>query len=74
MSLILRSLSKIACRERHLPKLNVAGSIPVSRSKKISSLQLPVSICAPFVLRSHHQKAFSSWLTAGSLLSTGDCR
>ncbi len=25
--------------ERQLPKLNVAGSIPVSRSKKISSLE-----------------------------------
>jgi hypothetical protein len=27
--------------ERQLPKLNVAGSIPVSRSKKISDLQDP---------------------------------
>ena len=26
--------------ERQLPKLNVAGSIPVSRSKNINSLQL----------------------------------
>jgi hypothetical protein len=44
--------------ERQLPKLNVAGSIPVSRSKRISSLHIPASICAPFVLRLHHQKAF----------------
>jgi hypothetical protein len=42
-------------RERQLPKLNVAGLIPVSRSKRISSLRLPVPICALFVLRSHHQ-------------------
>ena len=42
--------------ERQLPKLNVAGSIPVSRSIRISSLHIPASICAPFVLRLHHQK------------------
>jgi len=47
--------------ERQLPKLNVAGSIPVSRSKRISSLQLPVSICAPFVLRLHHQQTFHTY-------------
>jgi hypothetical protein len=59
MSLILRSLSKIACRERHLPKLNVAGSIPVSRSNLFSKLAIRPRSCAPFVLRSHDsQTAF----------------
>ena len=29
--------------ERQLPKLNVAGSIPVSRSNKINDLQLEIS-------------------------------
>ena len=43
----------------HLPKLNVAGSIPVSRSKRISSFQLSASICAAFALHSHHQQATS---------------
>ena len=44
--------------ECQLPKLDVAGSSPVSRSKKINSLHTPVSICAPFVLHSHHQQTF----------------
>ena len=29
--------------ERQLPKLNVAGSIPVSRSNKMNNLQLEIS-------------------------------
>jgi hypothetical protein len=44
--------------ERQLPKLNVAGSIPVSRSNKISSLQFRTSIYAPLVLQLHHQERF----------------
>jgi hypothetical protein len=31
--------------ERQLPKLNVAGSIPVSRSNRIDSFQSRASIC-----------------------------
>ena len=39
--------------ERQLPKLNVAGSIPVSRSKKICGVPnaLSRSACAPIALR-----------------------
>ena len=59
--------------ERQLPKLNVAGSIPVSRSIRISSLHIPASICAPLCSDYITKRRFSSWLTAGSLLSTGDC-
>jgi hypothetical protein len=44
--------------ECQLPKLDVAGSSPVSRSKKINSLHTPASPCAPFVLRLHHEQAF----------------
>ncbi len=43
---------------RQLPKLDVAGSIPVSRSKKINNLQIPASPCAPFVLRLHDERRF----------------
>ena len=32
--------------ERQLPKLNVAGSIPVSRSNKINNLEFPSSLLA----------------------------
>ena len=39
--------------ERQLPKLNVAGSIPVSRSNLFSKLAKRQKSCAPFVLRSH---------------------
>ena len=39
--------------ERQLPKLNVAGSIPVSRSNLFSKLATHPKSCAPFVLRSH---------------------
>jgi len=40
--------NKIGCgsssvAERQLPKLNVAGSIPVSRSNKMNNLQLEIS-------------------------------
>jgi hypothetical protein len=55
--------------ERQLPKLNVAGSIPVSRSKRISSLLIPVRsvlrLCSDYITK----RLFSGWL---SLLSTGD--
>jgi hypothetical protein len=44
--------------ERQLPKLNVAGSIPVSRSKKINDLQYLTKLRAPFVLHSHHEQLF----------------
>ena len=43
--------------ERQLPKLNVAGSIPVSRSIKINNLQNSLEDCAPFVLHLHHEHA-----------------
>ena len=39
--------------ECQLPKLDVAGSTPVSRSNFINDLQKPASPCAPFVLRLH---------------------
>jgi hypothetical protein len=51
--------------ERQLPKLNVAGSIPVSRSIRISSLHIPSSICAPFVLRLHYQQSFLKLIDCG---------
>jgi len=34
---------KTGKRERQLPKLNVAGSIPVSRSNKKNNLQMKIS-------------------------------
>ena len=43
--------------ECQLPKLDVAGSSPVSRSNFFNDLHKPVSPCAPFVLRSHHAEA-----------------
>ena len=42
--------------ECQLPKLDVTGSSPVSRSKKINNIHKPISLCAPFVLRLHHQR------------------
>ena len=51
--------------ERQLPKLNVAGSIPVSRSKQINNLGSPTKVRAPSVLRSHDEqflfKLIDSW-------------
>ena len=44
--------------ECQLPKLDVAGSTPVSRSKKFKHLAPPVPTCTPFVLHLHHQRAF----------------
>ena len=41
--------------ECQLPKLDVAGSNPVSRSILFNDLHKPVSPCAPFVLRLVHQ-------------------
>ena len=41
--------------ERQLPKLNVAGSIPVSRSKKSTIYEETTKTCsisAPFILES----------------------
>ena len=59
--------------ERQLPKLNVAGSIPVSRSiKSMVYEETPKTLlhsCSNYM----RKRLFSSWLTAGSLLSTGDC-
>ena len=43
--------------ERQLPKLNVAGSIPVSRSRRINALQKALKTCAPNVLHLHDLKA-----------------
>jgi hypothetical protein len=40
--------------ECQLPKLDVAGSTPVSRSNFFNDLHSPASSCAPFVLQSHH--------------------
>ena len=54
--------------ECQLPKLDVAGSSPVSRSKKINNIHKPVSPCAPFVLRSHHERGFKLLDSAFSLL------
>ena len=44
--------------ECQLPKLDVAGSTPVSRSNFFNDLHSPVSPCAPFVLRLHYLQAF----------------
>ena len=44
--------------ECQLPKLDVAGSNPVSRSKRFNRLHGPASLCAPFVLRLHDLQAF----------------
>ena len=44
--------------ECQLPKLDVAGSNPVSRSIRINGLHHFVPPCAPFVLRLHHSQAF----------------
>jgi len=44
--------------ECQLPKLDVAGSTPVSRSNFFNDLHEPASLCAPFVLRLHHLEAF----------------
>ena len=44
--------------ECQLPKLDVAGSTPVSRSIFFNDLHTPASPCAPFVLRLHHQQTF----------------
>ncbi len=40
-----------------------------------NSLHEPASPCALFVLRLHHSQVLlqANWLTAASLLSTGDC-
>ena len=47
--------------ERQLPKLNVAGSIPVSRSNCFSKLATHPKSCAPLVSRSQDsQNAFQS--------------
>ena len=43
--------------ECQLPKLDVAGSSPVSRSRFFNDLHGPASLCAPFVLRLHHLQA-----------------
>ena len=42
--------------ECQLPKLDVAGSTPVSRSNFFSDLQNPASLCAPFVLRLYDER------------------
>ena len=44
--------------ECQLPKLDVAGSSPVSRSNLFNDLQNPISFCAPFVLRLLHLQTF----------------
>ena len=53
-SMILKGGSS-SVAERQLPKLNVAGSIPVSRSNIFSKIRKPIRLCALFVLRSHHE-------------------
>ena len=60
------SNSAVECQ---LPKLNVAGSIPVSRSKVFNDLHNPCS-----TLRSDYIscRLFYNRFTAGSLFSTGD--
>jgi hypothetical protein len=40
--------------ECQLPKLDVAGSNPVSRSNLLNHLHKFIPPCAPFVLRLHH--------------------
>ncbi len=54
--------------ECQLPKLDVTGSSPVSRSKKINNIHKPVSLCAPFVLRLHHKRGLKLLNSAFSLL------
>jgi hypothetical protein len=64
------SNSAVECQ---LPKLDVAGSIPVSRSifstVCTNRLHSVLRLCSDYITC----KLFSSWLTAASLLSTGDC-
>ena len=43
-----------------IPKLDVAGSTPVSRSNFFNDLHEPASLCAPFVLRLHHERGFQA--------------
>ena len=51
--------------ERQLPKLNVAGSIPVSRSNQINNLENPTKTCAPSVLRSHDEQLLFKLIDCG---------
>ena len=57
----------------HFPKLDVAGSNPVSRSMFSITYKNPfhpvLRLCSDHITC----KLFSNWLTAASLLSTGDC-
>jgi hypothetical protein len=59
--------------ECQLPKLDVAGSNPVSRSMFSTTCINPfdpvLRLCSDYITC----RLFSSWLTAASLLSTGDC-
>ena len=59
--------------ECQLPKLDVAGSNPVSRS--IFSTTYKHRLHSELRLSSVYItcRLFSSWFTAASLLSTGDC-
>jgi hypothetical protein len=43
---------------RRLPKLDVAGSTPVSRSNFFNDLRIPAPHCAPFVLDLIHSQTF----------------
>ena len=44
--------------DRRIPKLDVAGSTPVSRSNFFNDLQNPIQLCAPSVLHLHHRQTF----------------
>jgi hypothetical protein len=66
----LYSLLSIDCR---FPKLDVAGSTPVSRSNFSTTCTNPfhsvLRLCSDYIT----WRLFSNWLTASSRLSTGDC-
>ena len=44
--------------ERQLPKLNVAGSIPVSRSNRINSIRKHSKNCPPLEHHLHYPQTF----------------
>ncbi len=54
--------------ERQLPKLNVAGSIPVSRSMKLTNEEIRPKTRIIYAVSSFFR------LTAGNLLAVEDCR
>jgi hypothetical protein len=68
----LRRLNPLFTIDIRFPKLDVAGSNPVSRSRKIKQLASPPPPCTPLYSIYITTSACSSWSTITFRCSTGD--